>query len=582
MFGIFAVVTQSATLFLQILFAGFLSLGFWSIVSLVRHVRLARTTGLPFVVVPCSLLGSPWLLARFILVPLANSLPERLTQSWLPLLSFNEFWHNGYEPFERLKADTFLTVSPGGLILHTCDPEVNVQLFRDETCGKPAELMALLNLYGPTMTGTDGPESRLYRKITAPFFSENTLRRVFAKSVSGAQMLLAALIVFNYQTDSDLVDSLASKDKIIRGKMLSYNLAMQGVVDKMGAVFLMPHWMLRLSPFHTHNHAAACYSDLGSIMDQLKRAREGTVSKIFVDGMSSEEDLLDLLVQAGAPSKGQANPVLTDAQVIGQIFIFMFAGHTANANLLVSILLLLSCHPEVQNTMQRDLDRLLGKTCPDTWTYDENFGALMRTTVGAVINEGLRLFPVVPVLPKRVLPNGPLSITVKGQRHPLPPNLIALINTSATHRHPKYWPKKSGGADQRKRHSWSDIRNDPCQRPYAAADFDPSRWMNPDEAIKAGLANFLRLRTGTFIPFSEGSRGCLGRRFALAQVCAVVATLFKTHSVELVTDPRHGLNGEEEGWLVARRYAALALSEGTRFDTSLRVGEKNDMIGENT
>ncbi|KAL7912262.1 cytochrome P450 [Trichoderma velutinum] len=593
---VFASMSQTA-LCLWVVCTGLGLLGLWSVASLLHHIRLARAVGLPYVVLPFWLLGGPWQLAQFIVVPVLKALPERLTRNWLPLLLFHEFWHSGYEPFERLQADTFLAISPGGLILYTCDPDVNVQLFRDGNFGKPAELLSILNVYGPTITGTDGPESRLYRKVTGPFFSEKTLRRVFVQSVSGAKILLAALVrpdahrqlrtlsarvslntlsqmLFGNQTDSDLVQALAFQDNIPDGKTLSYSQALHGLLENLGTIFIVPHWMLRLSPFRSLRRAAASYSELGSYMHQLKRAREATLSEKFTSGTSSDEDLLDLLVQAGVSSDDQDKPVLTNAQIIGQIFLFMFAGHEANANLLVSIILLLACHPEVQNTMQSDLDRLLGQTSPDTWSYDENYSALMHSAVGAVINETLRLFTVIPVLPKCVPPNGPwLSITVKGQRHPLPPNTIALANTSATHRHPKHWPKTPAVMDQDERSSWSGIRNDPRQRPYAAADFDPSRWLNAEsvETTETGSANFFKPRAGTFIPFSDGSRGCLGRRFALVEVCATVATLFKTHSVELVTGLEHGLDGEKESWLEARRRAMLALSEGTKFDTSLRV-----------
>ncbi|KAI1799847.1 cytochrome P450 [Daldinia bambusicola] len=291
-------------------------------------------------------------------------------------------------------------------------------------------------------------------------------------------------------------------------------------------------------------------------MDQLKRTREETVSEKSVPGISSHDDLLDLLVQAGASSEAQESPRLSNSQVIGQIFIYMFAGLEANAN--------------------RDLDSILGDKSLDTWSYDKHYNALIRSTVGAVVNETLRLFTVIPILPKRVPPKGPwLSITVKGQQYQLPPNTIALVNTSAAHRHPAYWRNKPAGKAQDKRSSWSDIRSDPCQRPYAVADFDLSRWLDLGSADKirtqTDSANFLKPRAGTFIPFSEGSRGCFGRRFAMVEVCAVVATLFKTHSVELVIDARNGLVGEEEAWLGARKRAALALSEGTKFDTSLRV-----------
>lgn len=593
-FEIFAIMDQTVAFWLWTILIGLLSLGIWSLIRLVHHIQLARATGLPFVILPYSLLGAPWQLARSIVAPVSRLIPERLTQGWLPLLLLNEFWHNGYEPFDRVKAETFLAVSPGGIILHTCDPDVTTQLFRDGSFGKPAELMSILNIYGPTITGTDGPESRLYRKVTGPFFTENTLRRVFVQSVSGAKILLAALtrpnahrqlrtlaarvslntlsqICFSNQTDSDLIEALAFQDKKPDGRSLSYSEALHGLMDNWATVFLVPHWILRLSPFRSHNHVAGCYSELGSYMYQLRREREGTLHEKSLLN-TSDQDLLDLLVQAGTSSPDQSIPLLVNSQVIGQIFLFMFAGHEANTNLAVSIILLLACHSAVQEKMQRDLDRLLGPAAPDTWSYDEHYGPLMQTTVGAVINEALRLFSVIPILPKCVPPDGSwLSISVKGKLHPLPPNTIALINTSATHRHPTYWPKRPLSMDEDKR-AWKDITNDPRQRPFAVADFDPSRWMetgNTDET-DSGTGNFLKPRPGTFIPFSEGGRGCLGRRFALVEVCAVISTLFKTHSVELVTDTGGGLDAQA-AWLEACRRAALALSEGTKFDMSLRV-----------
>ena len=53
--------------------------------------------------------------------------------------------------------------------------------------------MRTLNIFGPTITGSDGPEARLYRRITGPFFNETTLQNVFAQSVHGGRELLSVL-----------------------------------------------------------------------------------------------------------------------------------------------------------------------------------------------------------------------------------------------------------------------------------------------------------------------------------------------------------------------------------------------------
>lgn len=49
-----------------------LSLLIWCTVGLVYNIRLAQATGLPFVILPFSLLGAPWQLAQFIVIPLRS------------------------------------------------------------------------------------------------------------------------------------------------------------------------------------------------------------------------------------------------------------------------------------------------------------------------------------------------------------------------------------------------------------------------------------------------------------------------------------------------------------------------------
>lgn len=41
---------------------------------------------------------------------------------------------------------------------------------------------------------------------------------------------------------------------------------------------------------------------------------------------------------------------------------------------------------------------------------------------------------------------------------------------------------------------------------------------------------------GTFIPFSDGQRACLGKRFAQIEILAALAVIFSEYSVELAVD----------------------------------------------
>jgi len=49
--------------------------------------------------------------------------------------------------------------------------------------------------------------------------------------------------------------------------------------------------------------------------------------------------------------------------------------------------------------------------------------------------------------------------------------------------------------------------------------FDPTRWIGPPEK--------LRERERWLVPFSRGTRGCLGRNLAMCELYVTLATLFR-------------------------------------------------------
>lgn len=270
------------------------------------------------------------------------------------------------------------------------------------------------------------------------------------------------------------------------------------------------------------------------------------------------------MVRAGEVSSKHSNARLSPRAILGNIFIFMFAGHEANANTLSFLLVLLACHPQVQKSLQNNIDRILGSRPVSQWSVERDYSLLMESHVGAVINETLRLYTVLPFLPK-VVPESPYPIRIDNQRYIIPANTLILINTSATHRHPSYWPKPQReieGGD----------------RPNPVAEFSPRRWLV--RTAEKSTTEFLRPKPGSFIPFSDGGRGCLGRRFALVELCAVVTRIFSEYSVELVTEgenERLGSTANEEqrkvAWEKAKELAEQKMSSGVEFRTALRMSD---------
>ncbi|KAI3339395.1 cytochrome P450 [Ustulina deusta] len=209
----------------------------------------------------------------------------------------------------------------------------------------------------------------------------------------------------------------------------------------------------------------------------------------------------------------------------------------------------------MQEKVQRDLDHILGSLPPQQWSYTDHYTALSQSMVGAVINESLRVYTVLPVFMKHTTEQA-VPVKLDGRDYLIPPKTLIMINTSATHRNPAYWSTPIGTARE--------------GSPYAVSSFVPERWFTKD-------GKFLVPEPGSYIPFSDGPRGCIGQRFAMVELCASLALILKNHSIELVapgsgdpnvtTNSRHGLEQ-------ARDHAIHQLSGGIMFNMTLRLGDK--------
>ena len=234
----------------------------------------------------------------------------------------------------------------------------------------------------------------------------------------------------------------------------------------------------------------------------------------------------------------------------------MFAGHEASTNILHFIMILLACNPSMQAALQCEVDLATQGLSEEQWSYDRNFQVLVDGLVGAVINEALRLFTVLPFILKATA-DTPQSLILKGHTHFVPPRTLILINTSATHRNPRFW-----------RESFFDSLD---VKPHPLERFNPQQWL---DSYKHNEDDRKKVVPGSFIPFSGGPRGCLGEHFSMVELCAVVARIFARHTVELVT-PDLGITSNEESkraaWQEARNRAKHALSTGVTFEMSLRL-----------
>jgi len=495
-------------------------------------------------------------------------------------------WELQYEPFAKT-GDVFLTVSPGSILAFISNAEATYQITtRREAFPKPLSSYKILEIFGRNVVTTEGIEWRQHRKISSPSFTEKNNASVFAESCSQTKGMLRKWLgpdgrgdvtLDEVPTDTMRVtlhiiskigfgvrllwpgeepkdkeqESVYSSNCPPKGHSMSFERALSTLLETLVWVLLCPKWLLKRMPFHSAQEAQESYDNWSQYMNELfaqkaQEAREGKESK----GM----DIMGSLVKSAyGPSKdvsqnraekGQAGKVaLSDSEILGNAFVMIVAGHETTANSIHFSLMELAINPTAQRQIQAEVQKIFGETDPETWDYEANINTLLGGFVGATLNEQLRLMPPVVNIPKSVGRSQDQTIMMNGKKITLPAGTHINLNTIGLHRNPRYWPtepsKISGRADD-------------------LYDFKPERWLGKrvsqdhketenasDSSSEEDFGGFTGKDTagelfrpvrGSYIPFSDGARSCLGRRLAQVEVVGVLAVIFHKYSIELAVD----------------------------------------------
>ena len=280
------------------------------------------------------------------------------------------------------------------------------------------------------------------------------------------------------------------------------------------------------------------------LVDKVKDVRQGD-KDVGMDIMGSlaatsyQED--------DAKGKAQRGAKLTDDEIIGNAFIMFLAGHETSANVLHFTILELANNPAAQRQLQRDVDAILGDGDPSTWDYEEATNAMMSSMLAAAMNETLRMMPPVVEVPKVVSPElGDQTITIDGAKHALPAGMYVGLNVASVARNPRYWPSKPSktGDEPTDLDDWVPERwfrpslkdDQPHSRNGGRAEKADGEEYSEDSSGSETSAQLFRPVRGSYIPFSDGARSCLGRRIAQIEIIATLAVIFQRYSVENAVD----------------------------------------------
>ena len=520
-------------------------------------------------------------------------------------------WTKLYDSFKDIGCDVWISVSPGANTLQVADAEAVSQITtRRNDFPKPTHIYRSVDLFGKNVVSTEGAYWRHHRKITSPPFTEKNNHLVWFESLHQAQSMMDGWLPNGKEESGPLKDIATQamrlslhvisragfgvrlewpheevKAHVPEGHTLTYKEALERLLENIIVVMLTPKWILRWSPFELHTVANEAYVEWGKYMremyqDKCKEVKMGETREgmdlmgALVKGAGITAESLN--ANGGADPEKAASPtnkqLLTDDEILGNAFVFILAGHETAANTVHFSILFLAMHWSSQKRLQDDLDAILGDKPVSEWDYDEDMPKLFGSMCGAVMNEELRLIPPVIGIPKSTLKGRPQGLQLGGQHYTVPEDSFITLNTAALHRNPKNWPHTS---------------------PEDLLEFRPERWLldpakasnNTDDntyAEEEGLdfegpdkrpdtaSTLYRPPKGAYIPFSEGYRSCLGRRFAQVEILAVLAVVFRTWSVELdvgafMTDEEVAAATEEqkrEAWNKADARARELLRTG--------------------
>ncbi|KAK4874888.1 hypothetical protein RN001_014248 [Aquatica leii] len=339
---------------------------------------------------------------------------------------------------------------------------------------------------GEGLLTNSGTKWKLHRKYIQPYFHLNTLKMFISTFSECGQNLVEQLKNKNEVKITSYVNNCILN--ILHCALLGipvkdYETKQQSPFNKGQLVIIQR----LLKPWYIFNFTYQFSSISKQEVTQqltlqefaqkiLERRRQGKGN--------SDWCLLDSFIEIS-----ESNPNFTDEQMINEICTFMLAGQDSVGAAVSFTLYNLAKHPDIQDKVFEEITNVF-KEHPEITMESLNEMKYLEQC----IKESLRLYPSVPLISKR------LSEDVRLDNHTLPAGLNILIPIFVTHRLENYYP-------------------DPER-------FDPDRFLPENQEKQNPYA---------FIPFSAGSRNCIGYKFAYLEMKTIISTLLRQYKISAPT-----------------------------------------------
>ncbi|KAF8649606.1 hypothetical protein AX16_005697 [Volvariella volvacea WC 439] len=348
----------------------------------------------------------------------------------------------------------------------------------------------------------EGEMWRKHRRIMGPAFNNDLYQHVWAETLNTYRDMVATEGWSKVDViDVPAVQSLTFKlALLIIGKCgfgfpfdwqepptaldgtMSIQEALRIVADTVMIAVGVPQWVQSL-PLKIFKEIRQAHGMLTEFMHAQVAERKLEVR----GGGSPRKDAFTMLVRANEDEESKLK--LDDSELVGNIYLMLFAGHETTAHTLAATLGFLALHDGIQEEVYQHILSVVGQN------RDPEFSDYAKLNkVLAVFYEALRMFPAGHVLIREATEDTILNIPKPpGQEGstslPIAKGAQVIVDMVGVQYNPRYFdePEK----------------------------FKPWRWLGIAEGSEQ------------FSAFSVGPRACIGRKFAIVEAICFLTSLLR-------------------------------------------------------
>lgn len=385
------------------------------------------------------------------------------------------------------------------------------------------EFTGVVEVWGQTLLGSIGETWKRHRRIASASFSKSNVilvweesRRVLLEglfpqmdaevSADGA-FFCSDIAELCLKAGLQVISAAAfartspwNDNKPLPGHKHSLLDAMGGATETLFLKRVVPKWILRVTGQNrVSEYFNVLEAEMRSMIDQRRAERETGVER---------QDLLSRLLYANDTEEKESKRLSTE-ELIGDLFLFMFAGHETAGRTMGFLFSVLALLPEFQDKVFEEVSQVLSSDPGVHLSYDTAMAQLPYTR--ATIRETLRLWPPGAVvrriaisdmaLPSHLIPDDPNA--------PLFPSTLTIRKGDRI--------SFSNGALQTNKFVWGDN----------ADAFDPQHCMEFDKSQRL-----------SWIPFANSSKDCIGKDFGMAEMVCFVSHTIRHYRVDLPADKK--------------------------------------------